>query len=131
MRKDFRQVADFDERHRLMLAAADEALRVANGDRLTRRDQRNRCQGSQQAYELPAAEVLFQNDSRQQHGDGGIQRGDDHGFVQAPALWCGLVRDPISGRPFKPSPHSPEAYWVGGPYFFESDSTKQRFIDSR
>jgi YHS domain-containing protein len=50
-------------------------------------------------------------------------------FVHTPERWCGLVRDPITGRPFKPSAHSPEAYWVGGPYFFESDSTKQQFID--
>ena len=50
-------------------------------------------------------------------------------FMRMPLRWCGLVRDPISGRTFKPSTRSPEAYWVGGPYFFESESTKARFVD--
>lgn len=50
-------------------------------------------------------------------------------FVRAPALWSGLLRDPVSGRRFLPSARSPEAWWVGGPYFFESDSTKARFVE--
>jgi len=49
-------------------------------------------------------------------------------FMKAPARWCGLVRDPVTGRPFRPSARSPEAYWVGGPYFFESDSSKTVFV---
>ncbi len=49
-------------------------------------------------------------------------------FMRSPALWCGLVRDPVSGERFFPSLVSPEAYWVGGPYYFASDSTKARFV---
>ena len=49
-------------------------------------------------------------------------------FVEAPHLWCGMVRDPVTGERFWPSAISPEAYWVGGPYFFRSDSTKEAFV---
>ena len=50
-------------------------------------------------------------------------------FMQAPHLWCGLVRDPVTGRRFYPSSLTPAAYWVGGPYYFESDSTKAAFVE--
>jgi YHS domain-containing protein len=50
-------------------------------------------------------------------------------FVAAPMLWCGVVRDPVTGRRFLPSRRSPVAYWIGGPYFFESESTKRTFVD--
>ena len=50
-------------------------------------------------------------------------------FMKAPTLWCGAVRDPVSGRYFLPSSRSPEAYWIGGPYYFEHDTTKARFVD--
>lgn len=50
-------------------------------------------------------------------------------FMRSPTLWCGLLRDPVTGRRFRPSTRSPEVYWLGGPYFFESDSTKSRFIE--
>ena len=50
-------------------------------------------------------------------------------FMKSPTRWCGAVRDPVSGHAFFPSARSPEAYWIGGPYFFESDSTKARFVD--
>jgi len=50
-------------------------------------------------------------------------------FVRTPLRWCGVVRDPVTGRRFQPSVQSPEVYWVGGPYFFESDSTKDRFVE--
>ena len=50
-------------------------------------------------------------------------------FMKTPTRWCGRVRDPVTGRTFVPTETSPEAYWVGGPYFFESDSTKARFVD--
>ncbi len=49
-------------------------------------------------------------------------------FVAAPHLWCGLLRDPVNGQRFWPSASSPEAYWVGGPYFFCNDSTKAAFV---
>jgi YHS domain-containing protein len=49
-------------------------------------------------------------------------------FVEAPHLWCGMLRDPVTGERFWPSSNSPEAYWVGGPYFFASDSTKAAFV---
>jgi YHS domain-containing protein len=50
-------------------------------------------------------------------------------FMQSPTLWCGLLRDPVSGRRFLPSRRSPTAYWVGGPYYFESEANKDRFVD--
>ncbi len=46
-----------------------------------------------------------------------------------PELWCGELRDPVSGVRFRPSSNSPQAYWVGGPYFFESEDTKTAFVD--
>lgn len=49
-------------------------------------------------------------------------------FMQAPHLWCGLVRDPVNGHRFFPSANTPSAYWVGGPYFFESEDTKASFV---
>ena len=49
-------------------------------------------------------------------------------FVESPHLWCGVLRDPVTGERFWPSANSPEAYWVGGPYFFKSDSSKARFV---
>jgi YHS domain-containing protein len=52
-----------------------------------------------------------------------------HRFMLNPTQWCGKVRDPVSGNKFLPTARSPEAYWIGGPYFFESDSTKARFVD--
>lgn len=48
-------------------------------------------------------------------------------FRRTPVLWCGVVRDPVTGRRFLPSARSPELYWGGGPYFFESDSTRRVF----
>jgi YHS domain-containing protein len=50
-------------------------------------------------------------------------------FMEHPTNWCGILRDPVSGCRFRPSNHSPEAYWVNGPYFFESDSTKRVFLE--
>jgi YHS domain-containing protein len=50
-------------------------------------------------------------------------------FMDAPPLWCGLLRDPVTGERFLPSTRSPEAYWVGGPYFFASESTKTQFVN--
>ncbi len=45
-----------------------------------------RRQRRQQPDKLPAAEVFFQNEARQQHRDGRVERGDDHRFVEAAAL---------------------------------------------
>jgi YHS domain-containing protein len=39
------------------------------------------------------------------------------------------LRDPVSGSRFVPSTHSPCVYFIGGPYFFASDSTRDRFVD--
>ena len=50
-------------------------------------------------------------------------------FMQAPHLWCGLVRDPVSGHRFLPSANTPAAYWIGGPYYFETEGTKSSFVD--
>ncbi len=49
-------------------------------------------------------------------------------FMDSPTAWCGLLRDPVTGHRFLPNLGSPEAYWVNGPYFFESDSTKDEFV---
>lgn len=50
-------------------------------------------------------------------------------FMQAPHLWSGVVRDPVSGRRFLPSAATPCAYWVGGPYYFESEANKAAFVE--
>ncbi|HTO92169.1 MAG TPA: hypothetical protein VMJ70_13655 [Candidatus Sulfotelmatobacter sp.] len=50
-------------------------------------------------------------------------------FMLAPTRWCGPVRDPVSGRVFQPHSGSAEAYWIGGPYYFENDSTKALFVN--
>jgi YHS domain-containing protein len=50
-------------------------------------------------------------------------------FVSEPELWCGLLRDPVSGERFLPSTRSPRLYFVGGPYYFASDSTHDRFLE--
>ncbi len=50
-------------------------------------------------------------------------------FMKAPLLWCGMVRDPVTGHRFMPTSRSPAAYWIGGPYYFENDTTKARFVD--
>ena len=50
-------------------------------------------------------------------------------FMLAPKSWCGMLRDPVTGNKFMPTRRSPEAYWIGGPYFFESESTKTKFVE--
>ena len=50
-------------------------------------------------------------------------------FMDEPELWCGLLRDPVTGMRFLPSLRSPRVYFVGGPYYFSSDSTRDRFVD--
>ncbi len=50
-------------------------------------------------------------------------------FVEEPELWCGLLRDPVSGLRFAPSTRTPRVYFVGGPYYFASDSTRDRFLE--
>jgi YHS domain-containing protein len=49
-------------------------------------------------------------------------------FMEEPRLWCGLLRDPVSGVRFLPSLHTPEVYFIGGPYYFASDSTRDAFL---
>ncbi len=51
-------------------------------------------------------------------------------FVAAPVLYCGLLRDPVTGARFWPSTRSPRAEWGGGPYYFASDSTRAEFLKS-
>lgn len=48
-------------------------------------------------------------------------------FMQEPWLWCGVLRDPVTERRFVPGRYSAERYFVGGPYFFENDSTAALF----
>jgi YHS domain-containing protein len=50
-------------------------------------------------------------------------------FVREPALWCGMVRDPVTGRRFLPSLESPHTYWIGGPYFFETEASLAAFVE--
>ena len=50
-------------------------------------------------------------------------------FMEEPELWCGLLRDPVTGTRFVPSARSPRLYFVGGPYYFASDSTHDRFLE--
>ena len=50
-------------------------------------------------------------------------------FMQEPELWCGLLRDPVNSSRFLPSTRTPRVYFVGGPYYFSSDSTRDRFLD--
>jgi len=49
-------------------------------------------------------------------------------FMDEPELWCGVLRDPVTGIRFLPSTRSPRVYFVGGPYYFVSDSTHDRFL---
>jgi YHS domain-containing protein len=48
-------------------------------------------------------------------------------FRRDPARWCGLVRDPVSGRIFVPTPESRRFAYRDGPYFFASDSSYRVF----
>ena len=58
----------------------------------------------------------------------GQQQGQPQGQLPGEGE-TGMLRDPVSGCRFRPTSRSPEAYWVNGPYFFESDSTRERFIE--
>lgn len=49
-------------------------------------------------------------------------------FRAAPALYCGLLRDPVTGVRFWPSTRSPRWEWDGGPYFFRNDSSRTAFM---
>ncbi len=49
-------------------------------------------------------------------------------FRRAPARYCGLLRDPVTGLRFYPGPRSPRCEWDGGPYLFSSDSTRTAFL---
>jgi YHS domain-containing protein len=49
-------------------------------------------------------------------------------FRAAPALYCGLLRDPVSGERFWPSTRSPRCDWDGGPYFFISSTHLATFL---
>ena len=50
-------------------------------------------------------------------------------FMEEPELWCGLLRDPVNSLRFLPSTRTPRVYFIGGPYYFSSDSTRDRFLD--
>jgi YHS domain-containing protein len=49
-------------------------------------------------------------------------------FIDEPQLWCGQLRDPVNGQRFVPSTRSPWVFFVGGPYYFSSDSTRDAFV---
>jgi len=48
-------------------------------------------------------------------------------FRRDPALYCGLLRDPVTGMRFWPSARSPRIDREDGPYFFASDSSRAEF----
>ncbi len=48
-------------------------------------------------------------------------------FRADPVRWCGVLRDPVSGRRFLPDRWSPRHEHHDGPYFFVSDSTRAVF----
>jgi len=48
-------------------------------------------------------------------------------FRREPVRWCGILRDPVSGRRFIPDRFSPHLAYKDGPYFFASDSTHAAF----
>lgn len=49
-------------------------------------------------------------------------------FIEEPPLWCGLLRDPVSGERFVPSTRSPWVFFTGGPYYFSSEETRDLFV---
>jgi len=55
-------------------------------------------------------------------------RGTLRRFKRRPTLYCGLLRDPVTGMRFWPTARSPGAEWQGGPYFFASESTRAEFL---
>jgi len=50
-------------------------------------------------------------------------------FMHEPELWCGLLRDPVSGERFWPSTRSPRVYFTGGFYYFQNEANRDRFVD--
>ena len=50
-------------------------------------------------------------------------------FVEEPELWCGLLRDPVTGERFIPSTKSPRVWFTTGFYYFRNDETRDRFIE--
>ena len=44
-------------------------------------------------------------------------------FRRNPVAWCGILRDPVSGRRFVPDRHSPRLDTRDGPYFFADGGT--------
>ncbi len=48
-------------------------------------------------------------------------------FVAAPALYCGLLRDPVTGVRFWPSMRSPRFDWNGSPYYFANPANRETF----
>jgi YHS domain-containing protein len=51
-----------------------------------------------------------------------------HLFRLHPVRYCGLLRDPVSGRRFYPTIRSPRCDWDGSPYFFAGASTRATFL---
>ena len=50
-------------------------------------------------------------------------------FIEEPELWCGLLRDPVTGERFLPSTKSPRVWFTTGFYYFRSDATRDQFIE--
>jgi len=48
-------------------------------------------------------------------------------FKADPVMWCGILRDPVTGVRFIPNPDLPSYQHTDGPYFFTCDSTQLLF----
>lgn len=48
-------------------------------------------------------------------------------FLEHPTRYCGYLTDPVSGARFRPDADSPRLEFGGRPYYFQSDSTRNRF----
>jgi YHS domain-containing protein len=48
-------------------------------------------------------------------------------FKKDPAMWCGILRDPVNGVRFIPSLEAQSVQFQDSPYFFWSDSTQRIF----
>ena len=48
-------------------------------------------------------------------------------FRRHPVRWCGILRDPVTGVRFIPTPGSPRFDLADSPYFFVSDSSRRAF----
>lgn len=48
-------------------------------------------------------------------------------FLENPLRYCGYLTDPVSGARFRPDADAPRLEFGGRLYYFQSDSTRNRF----